>query len=239
MFVADFLKRAASDSDVVGAVLSGSRAREGMATVRSDHDIYLVTASDTQPSWLPPRSAELDVNWMPLSAFRTYALPGHPADWDRYAFVHVKILIDKADIAGIVARKARLTAAESRELALTAMGGYVNAGYRAAKSRRDGRPFAAHLDAVEGLQSALAVMFAVHRRVRPYNKYLAWELEKEPLPRWPADDLLAALEAIVRHDDVPAGQWLFGTVEAALTTAGWFSVIEDDWGSDLDLLRPA
>jgi hypothetical protein len=237
MIFADLIKRAQADPNVVGLVLSGSQARDGMATAHSDYDLYLVTADGAD--WPPVRSAELDLSCMPLSAFRAYALPGHPADWDRYAFVHAKILVDKADIAAIVARKARLTVDESRDLALGAMGAYVNSGYRAAKSRRDGRKFAAHLDAVESLQHALTVMFAVHERVRPYNKCLAWELDRHPLPGWPAADVLPALEKIVRHDDVPAGQWLFGTIEAALTTAGWFSVVEDDWGSDLDLLRPA
>lgn len=239
MFLTDMINRSEADADIVGMVLSGSQAREGMATARSDHDIYLVTADGAAPTWQSVRSAELDLTWLPHSAFRAYALPGHPAEWDRYAFVHAKVLVDKADITSIVARKAGLTASESRRTTLAAMDAYVNSGYRAAKSRRDGRPFAAHLDAVESIQHALTVMFAVHQRVRPYNKYLAWELERDPLPGWPAGEVLPALENIVRQDNVRSGRWLFGTVEVALTRIGWFQAVADSWGSDLELLRAA
>ncbi|MBB4711670.1 hypothetical protein BJ965_001552 [Streptomyces luteogriseus] len=45
----------------------------------------------------------------------------------------------------------------------------------------DDRPGPGHLAAAETVPHALEVLFVLHRRVRPYNKYLRWELERRPL----------------------------------------------------------
>ncbi|GAA1685584.1 hypothetical protein [Fodinicola feengrottensis] len=239
---ADLMRRAEADPAVVGAVLSGSKARDGMATEHSDYDVYLIIADGVEPGWQPVRTPELDLDWMSLSAFRRYALPGEPEDWDRYAFVHAKILIDRADIAAIVHRKARLTSKEAHNLTAGALDAYINSAYRAAKNRRDGRTLAAHLDAADSIAHLLTVIFALHRRVRPFNKFLEWELRRHPLaaPRWSADNLLPRLENIVRNEDAPAQQSLFDEIEAATRTE--FAKVLDGWDedggeSDLTLLR--
>ena len=79
------------------------------------------------------------------------------------------------------------------------------------KSHRDGRPEAAHLDAAESLPYALETLFALHRRVRPYNKYLRWELEHHPLgdPRWDAGRLLPVLRRILADGDPGTQRALF------------------------------
>jgi hypothetical protein len=73
----------------------------------------------------------------------------------------------------------------------------VNGAYRSAKNHRDGRTDEAHLDAAESLPHLLTALFALHRRVRPYNKYLGWELRQHPLadPAWAADRLLPGCAA--------------------------------------------
>ncbi|MFI7349233.1 hypothetical protein ACIBSR_23655 [Streptomyces sp. NPDC049936] len=42
MTYAAFVARATDDPDVVGLVLKGSHAHDGMATRHSDHDLYVV-----------------------------------------------------------------------------------------------------------------------------------------------------------------------------------------------------
>jgi len=237
----DLMTRAKADPDVLGIVLTGSKGREGMATQHSDYDICLVVADGVRPDWQPVHSPALDLWWTPLSKFRAYALPGEPEEWDRPAFVHIQVLFDRlgGGIAEIVQRKATLTPTESRDLTAAAIGAYVNCAYRAAKNRRDGRSLAAHLDAADSLQHALTVIFALHQRVRPFNKFLEWELRRYPLPtpEWQADKLLPQLENILCHDDRQAQQHLFDTIEEVMRRAGWFDPVQDDWGPDLDLLR--
>ncbi|MFF2848621.1 hypothetical protein ACFVT5_20180 [Streptomyces sp. NPDC058001] len=100
---AAFLARIRADPEVVGAILSGSRAKEGTATPHSDHDVYLVAADGAESSVAREvrRDARLDVSVMPLRDFRTHALPGSGTEWNRYAFAHAKVLKDTPD--GLVA----------------------------------------------------------------------------------------------------------------------------------------
>ncbi|ARQ71582.1 hypothetical protein [Streptomyces marincola] len=79
------LDRANADPAVLGVLLSGSRAHEGLATARSDHDLWVVTADGAQSpirAWHGFRSARLDVVVLSLAEFR---LRGLFADVERAA----------------------------------------------------------------------------------------------------------------------------------------------------------
>jgi hypothetical protein len=95
-----------------------------------------------------------------------------------------------------------------------------------------------HLDAAESVPYALEVLFALHRRVRPYNKYLQWELERQPLgePVWEAGRLLPVLRRILADGDPTAQRALFTGIEEGARRAGHDRVL-DSWGEDLKLLR--
>ncbi|MEV0775330.1 hypothetical protein [Streptomyces sp. NPDC050428] len=244
----DFVTEASASPDVVGIVLSGSRARQGMATAHSDHDVYVIT-TDAHPASVPPpppliegrRSAALDVLPLALSEFRSRGLPGDAYAWDRYAFVHSQVLLDRlgGTITRLVAEKAALEDLEAHRLVRSELDAYINSLYRSVKSHRDGRPDVAHLDAAESVPYLLTVVFALHHRVRPYNKYLLWELEHHPLgaPEWASDVLFPQLRRIVADGDLAAQRALFATVERAARRAGHAPVL-DSWGTDIDLLRP-
>lgn len=169
------------DAAVVGLVLIGSRGFEGMATDRSDHDVIAVVTDGH--SWANSRSRSVDVIVVPLDDFPGYAMPGHAESWNRYTFVHARVLGDHLGgrITELVRAKARLSDEEGRHLARGALDAYVNSCYRSLKNVRDRRSTAAHLDAADSLPHLLTALFAAYGRVRPYNKYLAWELRADPL----------------------------------------------------------
>lgn len=216
----DFVAAASADPGVLGLVLTGSHAR-GTATAHSDHDV-LVVAHD---GYERRRTATLDV---------AGCTPEDLADtsdiWQRYAFRGARVLLDRLDgrIAELVTRQATLTLAEATEWAREGLDGYVNLLYRAAKSRRDGDAVAARLDEAESTSWLLTSIFALHGRVRPYNKYLRWELETYPLePPWDAT-------LPERIADSPAS--LFREVERLARRRGHGELL-DSWGTDLDLIR--
>lgn len=95
-----------------------------------------------------------------------------------------------------------------------------------------------HLDAAESVPYALEVLFALHRRVRPYNKYLRWELERSPLGdrRWEADRLLPVVRRLLADGAPDTQRALFTGIEEAARKAGHGEVL-DSWGTDLELLR--
>lgn len=121
---------------------------------------------------------------------------------------------------------------------------YISFVYRALKSHRDGRPLECRLDAAEAVPWLLDVPFALTGRVRPYNKYLAWEPRERPLalPEWEAQVLLPQLECML-DGDADALRDVFAVVERECrrfdATHGHQALGNtiDDWGAELDLLR--
>ena len=101
---------------------------------------------------------------------------------------------------------------------------------------------AALLDAAESVPWFLDFLFAVHGRVRPYNKWLAWELERHPLPNrsnsllLDPNDLLPRLERIVRTGGPADQQALFRETEA-LARHHCLGHVLDGWEPDLAWLH--
>ncbi|MER6913578.1 hypothetical protein ABT354_18070 [Streptomyces sp. NPDC000594] len=248
---AALLARVTNDPAVVGLVLKGSHAHDGMATEHADHDVYVVVAEDTKgtgdtedtggagsgPGALADlhghRSAELDVLVTTVDGFRS--LPGY----EDYALSRARVVIDRLDggIAAIVAAKGRRDRHEAATAAADWLDAYANSLYRSLKNTRDGQPLAARLDATDSLGFLLELLFALDRRPRPYNKYLEWELARFPLPGWETGPLLAAIGRIAGTGDTGAQRSLFARVEAVAREAGLGAVL-DAWGEDLALMRP-
>lgn len=248
---ATLLNRVRRDRRVLGLVLTGSRAGEGLATEYSDYDVYLVVADGTEDPELGEgplaalirRDDRLDVMVLPLAEFREHALPGSGTEWNRYAFTHAKVEMDTADglIGDLVTAKGTLGRAEGAVLAPEYLDAFLNSAYRCLKSARDGQPLAAGLDAAEAVPYYLTYLFAAHNRVRPYNKYLAWELRHHPLsrPEWSPERLLPLLGRVLAADGAPAAvRTLFNEVEPHARAWGHGPVL-DAWGDDLLLLRGA
>ena len=109
-------------------------------------------------------------------------------------------------------------------------------------NHRDGRPLEARLDAAESVPWLLDVVFAMAGRVRPYNKYLPWELERHPVPGWPAGALLPLVERILTGEPAAVRE-AFSHVEAACRAhdaARGHTRTSDllaGWGAELAILR--
>ncbi|MFE5209954.1 hypothetical protein [Streptomyces sp. NPDC056600] len=234
---AEFVERAVADPAVVGLVLKGSQAHDGMVTPHSDHDLYVIVTDDavTAPTWLAGhRGAGLDLVVMTLTEFREAAMPS----WERYALARARVVFDRLDggIARILAGRARLDADEAWRASREWLDSYVNSCYRSLKNHRNGRSLAARLDAADSMRSLLELLFALDGRPRPYNAYLEWELARYPLPGWDAGVLLPAVDRVSATGDAPLQRQLFTLVEAAARRAGHGEVL-DAWGDALALLR--
>ncbi|WP_112139477.1 hypothetical protein [Glycomyces dulcitolivorans] len=231
-----FTRAAIADPAVVGLLLIGSHAHEGLPNERSDHDLWVVIGDGAESDLQRLqgyRSSVLDLEFFSPERFRAAAGPGY---W-RYTVARGRVLLDRLDggIAAIVAAAQRLGAEESRALAAERLDDYVNMLYRSVKNHRDGRLLASRLDAAESLGYLLELLFAMDRRPRPYNKHLEWELERFPLPDWQTARLLEALSEVLTGD-VGLQRRLFVQVEEKARAAGHGDVL-DGWGAELDLLR--
>lgn len=233
-----FVELATADPAVVGLVLKGSQAHDGMITAHSDHDLYVVLADDAATDLIRfagHRTARLDLAVVSLTEFRAAGMPG----FERYALARARVVLDRLDggITRILADKARLSADEAFRNSRSLLDAYANSLYRSVKNHRDGQALAARLDAADSIRFLLELLLALDRRPRPYNKYLEWELARHPLPGWDTDVLLRAVDRVPATGDVSLQRHLFALVEAAARQAGHGEVL-DAWGEDLDLMRP-
>ncbi len=88
----------------------------------------------------------------------------------------------------------------------------------------------------------LDTIFALAGRVRPYHKYLPWEVREHPLPDWEADALLELLRATL--DGEPSAiratftriEGLCAAFDRARAEPMLVPVIEG-WGDELVLFR--
>ena len=232
------------DPEILGLVLTGSAARGDMATERSDVDVLVVYAEKGDRTTL--KSAAVDEVPVTLAELEEVPEFGTAGWYSRWALAHVQILRDRTGgrIQAACDRNATLDAAEQRAILLDhdRLDGYVTFAYRALKADRDGRPLERRLDAAESLPWLLDTVFTLHGRVRPYMKYLPWELREHPLPGWPAEETFALLSRTLDGDPAAVRE-LFALVErdaalydAGLTEAVAVPVIEG-WGDELTLLR--
>lgn len=229
----EMLARAGQDPNIVGLYLGGSRGK-GAATVHSDYDCDIVVVDSVAAEYrarFGGDDASFNLGVFGLAEFRAYAAIGSPREWDRYNFAHLCAHIDKlnGEIQRLIDDKATMPADTAAIRLPPTLDAYINFTYRSLKNARDGRTLAAHLDATEAVKHLLDLVFLLHTRLRPYNKYLEWELTHWPLDdiAWSSGAFLSLVNAIASGDlegqrTVFAGlQPLAITRGQASTYAGW------------------
>jgi nucleotidyltransferase-like protein len=234
------------DPSILGLVLSGSAAR-GMATEHSDVDVYVVRDDDVERA----KASGAAIDEVPISLADLEQVDRYgTGDWYfRWSFAYAQVLRDDTGgrVTDAVRRQVTVDDEEQRWVLVDQdrLDGYVNFVYRALKSTRDGRFLEARLDAAESLPWLLDVVFALAGRLRPYNKYLPWELREHPLPvaEWSAEVWLPEIERMLAGDPA-ALRRTFAVVErevrawdAAHATTVCGDLV-DEWASE-DLLDPA
>jgi hypothetical protein len=217
------LERARADENVVGVIHSGSRGRDAYVTDSSDWDAFVVVREE-RGDYVSDHASRLGLSEVTLEVL---ADPPHPA---RPAFLGLTPQLDKT---GEVAEALRAATTVDPATAAQPLDAYVNSYYRSAKNARVVLELASLLDAQESIAWYLRFVFAVHGRLRPYNKWLEWELERDPLS---VTLDLARLERIARTGELGEQQALFCEVEA-LAREHRLDATIDGWEPDLDWLR--
>lgn len=230
MTIDDFLALAREDPRIVGVVLTGSRARDVMRRADSDWDLRVFVADGEErlaADLQTPHGSTLEIAATTVSGFRDVP------HWDRYAYTHARVLIDKLGgaVGELVDSKGRLSAAEADRHSRAALDSYMNSLHRSLKSSRLGLGLQSRLDACESVTWLLEAVFAFEQRVRPFHKYLAWELETHPLAEWEGLQLRASVEGALEGDP-STQQAIFRQVEARARRLGYGDVV-DGWAHDL------
>jgi hypothetical protein len=217
----ELLEQAGKDENVMGVVVHGSRGRGLHVHEGSDWDV-IVVVRELDGRYESERGGELE-------AFEVRSLADLPK-WMLPAVTWTTPALDKT--GAVTAQLAEVTKVDPAT-AVEPLDGYVNSYYRSAKNVRAGLDLAALLDAQESIPHYLDFVFAVHGRVRPYNKWLEWELQEHPLPV-PVD--LDRLERIARAGDIEDQRALFRETQALARARGHVATI-DGWDPDVAWLR--
>jgi len=233
------LDRAATDPMVVGVVVFGSRAADAFVTDRSDVDAFVVVDGATADAarWQTPHGSPVEIWAVTLEQFRAHGLPGSPTAWNRPAFVRARVDLDRLDgeIERIVDRKRRLDPEEAAPLVELALDDAINTLDRALRNLEGGREVEGRLDAVEAIAPILTTAFALEGRVRPFNKWLRYELERGPLGADGAT-LVEAAQRILDEQTTTALRIAFRRLETAARASGHGAVVET-WEPDVAWLR--
>jgi predicted nucleotidyltransferase len=225
---ARLVRAARKDDNVLGLVLGGSRGKGAHVTDASDWDVYLIVR-DASGVASTERGAVIELVARTLDELRDMRA------WNHYTFAHVRPVLDKTggELERIVADLGRRDSATAGEW----LDAYVNSYYRSLQNARLGLELASRLDAAESVPWWLEFLFTAHGRVRPYNKWLRWELETHPLGEpWSAETVLPRLDRIVSTGDVDEQRALFRPTEAFARERGLGDVI-DGWEPDVPFLR--
>lgn len=226
------------DPNVLAFWLGGSRGK-GRATAQSDYDCTVILANDAPDSGRRDiaafRQPGIDVTIMPLAAFETYADWGSATAWDRYSFAHVTAEVDKTgQVQPLIEAKGCVPPSVVGDFIDSSLDHLINQLYRAVKCLRDGDSAASRLEAAEGVPPFLDATFALHGgRLRPYYKYLAWELEAYPLERLAGGGLVGRLLAAQGPGAALALQALVAETQSLFHDDGHGASFEG-WGETMD-----
>ena len=226
----ELVEIARSREEIVGLYVFGSRGRDFMVDERSDWDVCVVLATreaqkEFDREFPHIRGAPAEIASATLDEIRNDS-----SEHSRYAAAHAKIVLDETggELTRVVAEQESLPTGSRDSVVRDALDAYINQTYRSLR-------YGTRLDAAEAIPHALRTIFALGGRVRPYNKYLEWELCHHPLGGWSADELLPLLDRVLTGDTA-AQHELFVLVEARARRAGFGDVV-DGWEPDLTWLR--
>ncbi len=231
-------KEAKTDPNIFGLYFNGSRGK-GLATEFSDYDVDMVVKDEAKAEYEKKYSnlgnPDIEINIMTLQELKDNAEFGSDSFWNRYSFAHIKVDLDKTgEIQKIIDTKSTIPTDRKESFVNSALDHYINQVYRSVKCFRDGNLKASHLEAAESMEPLLNAIFALEGRIRPYHKYLEWELTNYPLSKlpWDKDQFLDILLKIIQTADIKIQQETLKAVEGVFRTEG-FNKVFDDWKEKL------
>lgn len=230
---------AEADPNVLGLIFCGGRGK-GVSTTTSDYDIAVVVANNAPESVAAHyeslyETEVIDIHVFTLDEFDRVGEWGSPSAWAAYGFAHLTAELAKSsEIQPVLDRKGTIPADQVHDFVEHSIDAFLNQYYRAFKNHRDGNVLAARLDAAEAIPLLLQVVFGQEGRVRPYNKFLEWELTRFPLNPVRSGELLTLIRLVLEDGDIPALTELYRRTRETAIAQGFTRSISGWQGHTLE-----
>jgi len=228
------LERVKVDVNIIGFFLIGSRGKS-FENEHSDYDPIIIVKDDLvkilKDEFMKQKSEDIDLNVMSLSEFKDYAKWGSTFAWDRYAFLHVKAIVDKTgEVQKLIEEKGLIPESERHNFIADSLDGYINQVFRSIKCIRNNNILGARLEASVSIPCLLDLVFALENRPKPFSGYLEKELKVYPLKKlpWPTDEFLQKILFILSTADIKTQQEFLKKIEILLRAEG-FGKVFDEW----------
>jgi hypothetical protein len=234
------IAEAEADTDVIGLVVTGSRA-VGTVTAESDYDIVFVVTDAALDRYTahgaPVRGATLaspiDTTDLWHAAPRTLHLDV-VAPWMLPAWAEARVVYDRTGETARVLGALRRMPAEAAHAAVTAWyDTYLNGLYRSLKAWRRGDTLGGRLEAAQTADALLHLLFALEGRWRPYSSRLSLHLAALTGQGWQPDELRTVLLTLVATGDPAQQQQVARRVVGLLRERGFHAVYEG-WEGKID-----
>ncbi len=232
------INTAKTDPNILGFFVDGSQGK-GLITQYSDYDASMIVKDEAKQEYKDRYEGlgkpDIEISILTLEELKENAAWGSDSFWNRYNYVHLKAQVDKTgEIQKIINEKGNIPADKRESFINGSLDHFINQVYRSVKCQRDGNMTASQLEAVESIEPLLNALFGLEGRIRPYYKYLEWELSNYPLTKlpWSKDQLMDTLIKIVQTADLKTQQETLKKIEQVFRKEG-FNQVFDDWGEKL------
>jgi hypothetical protein len=235
------IAEAAADPDVIGLVLTGSRA-VGAVAPESDYDVMFVVTDEAHARYeqtqttpargttiTPPISTDDIGNTSPKSLqFDTVV------SWMLPAYAEARVLFDRTGETTRLIDALRQIPAEQAQAAVAGWyDAYLNGLYRSLKAWRRRNELGGRMEAAHTADYLLHVLYALERHWRPYSSRLIYHLDKLERQGWAPGELRDILLDLITTGDPRRQQAVARRVAALLRERG-FGHVYDGWDGHID-----
>jgi hypothetical protein len=235
------IAEAAADPDVLGLVLTGSRAI-GAVVPESDYDVIFVVTDEALARYAethttPPRGTTITP---PIpKADIWHDSPGNlqlarVESWMLTAYAESRVLYDRTgETTRVIDALRQMSAEQAQREVANWYDDYLNGLYRSLKAWRRGNEFGARMEAAGAAESLLRLLFGLEREWQPYSGRLIFHLHKLEPQGWRSDELRDILLDLISSGDPRQQQVVARRVVALLRERG-FGHVYDTWEGEID-----
>lgn len=229
-----------ADPDVVGVVLTGSRAL-GMVTDESDYDAAFIvtdaaiarydqTHHPVRGQALSPPTTHADLWHEGESSLRSDHMPA----WAFQMWSDARVIYDRTgETTAAIDALRRIPEPQASDTIAGLYDAYLNGLYRSLKSWRRGDDLGGRVGAADSVEILLGLLFALERRWRPFSSRLWLHLERLAGQGWQPGEVRAILFDLLATGDPRRQQAVARRVEALLRARG-YGAVYDDWEGEID-----